>query len=70
MGKQIKQDPTIERLERLTGAVQNLLILQGLVAGISGHAIRKIAGVNLARVTAVSRHLKKNNDKKNEKRKG
>jgi len=39
--------------------LQKLLISQLLLAGIDGHTVRKIAGVEMKRVTTIAKALKK-----------
>ena len=40
-------------------AVQDLLIVQLALAGVDNHSIRRVAGVQMSRVTRISKALKK-----------
>jgi hypothetical protein len=46
----------------VTDAIKDLLIVQLALAGVRGHAIRKVVGCGMARVTQITRHLKARND--------
>lgn len=39
--------------------LRDLLILQLTLAGVTQHEVRKIVGVEMARVTRIAKHLKK-----------
>jgi hypothetical protein len=45
--------------ELMTGVLQDLLIIQLALSGINNHSIRKIAGVQMSKVTRISKILKK-----------
>ncbi len=56
-GKQSKGDPVVD-------AIKDLLIVNLALAGVRGHAIRKVVGCGMARVTQITRHVKpRNNDR-------
>jgi len=46
-------------LDALRRRMEDLFILEASIAGIGGHHIRKMLGIEMARVTKVSRHVKK-----------
>jgi len=48
-----------EPIGELLGAIQDLLIVQLALAGADNHSIRRIAGVQMDRVTRISKELKK-----------
>jgi hypothetical protein len=45
--------------DALLEALSKLLIAQLLLAGVDGHTVRKIAGVEMKRVTMIAKALKK-----------
>jgi hypothetical protein len=46
-------------MEPMTGLLQDLLIVQLALAGVDNHSIRKVAGVQMSKVTRNSKILKK-----------
>jgi hypothetical protein len=58
MAAKVPKDRTIELLEEVLEATQDLFILQALSAGVSGEGIRKLLHVDQWRVTNVSKLLK------------
>jgi hypothetical protein len=50
---------TESRVEEL---LQDLIIVQLALAGVPGHEIRKVAGVNMNRVTKILKAIKKARD--------
>ena len=50
-GTNRKNDPVVD-------ALKDLLIVQLALARVPGHAIRKVARCDMARVTQLTRHLK------------
>jgi hypothetical protein len=46
-------------LEHLRTRVEDLFVLEASRAGIGGHKIRAILGIEMARVTRIARHVKK-----------
>ena len=52
LAKKKVSDPTLD-------AVQDLLIVQLALAGVDNHSIRRVAGVQMSRVTRISKALKK-----------
>jgi hypothetical protein len=53
------KDKSIELLEELVAAVQDLFILHALEAGITAEKVRELVGVDKKRVTRVSKVRKK-----------
>ena len=51
-----KTDSKVEEL------LQDLMIVQLALAGVSGHEIRKVAGVDMNRVTKILKAVKKARD--------
>ena len=45
--------------ELMTSVLQDLLIIQLALSGVNNHSIRKIAGVQMGKVTRISKILKK-----------
>ena len=52
LAKKKLSDPTLD-------AVQDLLIVQLALAGVDDHSIRRVASVQMSRVTRISKALKK-----------
>jgi hypothetical protein len=52
------EEKTLAKLSAITELLENLLILQGGIAGIKKQELRKIAGVAMNRVTKVTRFIK------------
>jgi hypothetical protein len=46
-------------MEPRMGLLQDLLIVQLALAGVDNHSIRKVAGVQMSKVTRISKILKK-----------
>jgi hypothetical protein len=46
-------------MEPMMGLLQDLLIVQLALAGVDNHSIRKVAGVQMSKVTRISKILKK-----------
>jgi len=46
--------------EPMTDVLRDLLIVQLALSGVDNHSIRKIAGVQMSRVTRISKILKRN----------
>jgi hypothetical protein len=46
-------------MEPMLGLLQDLLIVQLALSGVDNHSIRKIAGVQMSKVTRISKILKK-----------
>jgi len=46
-------------IEPMTDVLRDLLIVQLALAGVDNHSIRKIAGVQMSRVTRISKILKR-----------
>ena len=49
----------VAALEDLNKRIEDLFILHASQAGIKGHDIRAILGIDMARVTRIARHAKK-----------
>ena len=45
-------------MEPMLGLLQDLLIVQLALAGVDSHSIRKVAGVQMSKVTRISKILK------------
>ena len=46
-------------LEKLNTRLENLFILEAVRAGIGGHKIRAILGIEMARITTIAKHVHK-----------
>ena len=46
-------------LEHLQTRLEDLFVLEASRAGIGGHEIRAILGIDMARVTRIAKHVKK-----------
>lgn len=52
-------DRILDALENLRTRVEDLFILQASQAGINGHTVRAMLGIDMARVTRIAKHAKK-----------
>lgn len=52
-------DKLLAALEDINTRLEDLFILQASRAGIKGHEIRAILGIDMARVTRIAKHAKK-----------
>ena len=52
-------DTNSNSMEPVVGLLQDLLIVQLALSGVDNHSIRKIAGVQMGKVTRISKILKK-----------
>lgn len=59
MRKPTDTESLVASLDALRRRVEDLFILEASKAGIGGHDIRKMLGIEMARVTRVSKHVKK-----------
>jgi hypothetical protein len=50
--------------EVMTGVLQDLRIIELALSGVDNHSIRKIAGVQMSKVTRISKILKKSRRRK------
>jgi hypothetical protein len=51
-------------MEPMLGLLQDLLIVQLALSGVDNHSIRKVAGVQMSKVTRISKILKKSRMRK------
>ncbi len=56
--KEDLEEKILAKLDIVAGLLENLLILQGGIAGIKKQELRKIAGVGMNRVTKITRFIK------------
>ena len=49
----------LKALEKLQTGFEDLFVLEASRAGIGGHKIRAILGIEMARVTKITKHVKK-----------
>ena len=56
--KEDLEEKMLTKLDVVAELLENLLILQGGIAGIKKQELRKIAGVGMNRVTKITRFIK------------
>ena len=56
-GKKLPKDLTVVKLDEVLAAVQNLFILQALIAGMKGGPIRALLKVDQWRISKISKPL-------------
>jgi len=49
----------LRALKDLHTTMENLFILQASSSGLTGHEIRAVLGIEMARVTRITKHVKK-----------
>lgn len=54
-----ESEKILASLEDLHTRLEDLFILEAARAGIKGHEIRAILGIDMARVTRIAKHVKK-----------
>lgn len=56
--KHVKSDPVCERLDLVIRLLQDLLIMEGVKAGINKEELRKILAIDKLRIFRISKQIK------------
>jgi hypothetical protein len=54
-----ESEKILNALEKLHTGLEDIFVLEASRAGIGGHKIRAILGIEMARVTRITKHVKK-----------